>query len=209
MQLETRTRIVDAARRLFFEFGIRKVTVDEIAAELGIGKATIYECFPSKQILVQSVVEEKRQEMESYLDQMHERIIGEEDADLIDLIKELIHFGMRALSEMKEPFVRDLRQTDASSFLDIVYYEMIDSIIEDILSRGIRGGIIRADVHPRIVSEMILSFVYKFTREPEYAAQLELSRAQILDNVVTIIMGGLLTEKGRTEGAGRVIDRGQ
>ncbi len=207
MQLETRERIIKTARSIFFEFGIRKVKIDEIAAELGIGKATIYECFPSKQILVQSVVEQKRAEMEEYFARLPERISGEEEADVIDLMKELIHFGIRSLAEIKEPFLRDLKQTASASFLDMVYYDTIDPVIERILTRGMEEGVIRKNINIRILSEMILSFVNTLIRDPEFSSRIELSRAEILDNVVKIIMGGLLTREGRSRGAGSVIDQ--
>jgi TetR/AcrR family transcriptional regulator, cholesterol catabolism regulator len=207
MQLETRDRIIKIARSMFLEFGIRKVKIDEIAAELGIGKATIYEYFPSKRILVQSVVEQKRAEMEEYFARLPERISREEEADVIDLMKELIHFGIRSLSEIKEPFLRDLRQTASSSFLDMIYYDMIDPVIERILTRGMEEGIIRKNINIRILSEMILSFVNTLIRDPEFSSKIELSRAEILDNVVKIIMGGLLTREGRSRGAGSVIDQ--
>jgi AcrR family transcriptional regulator len=45
---EVREAILDAAGRLFERFGYKKTTVDEIAHEAGIGKATIYVYFPSK-----------------------------------------------------------------------------------------------------------------------------------------------------------------
>ena len=207
MQLETRDRIIKIARSMFLEFGIRKVKIDEIAAELGIGKATIYEYFPSKRILVQSVVEQKRAEMEEYFARLPERISREEEADVIDLMKELIHFGIRSLSEIKEPFLRDLRQTASSSFLDMVYYDMIDPVIERVLTRGMEEGVIRKNINIRILSEMILSFVNTLIRDPEFSSKIELSRAEILDNVVKIIMGGLLTREGRSRGAGSVIDQ--
>jgi len=207
MQLETRERIIKTARSMFLEFGIRRVKIDEIAAELGIGKATIYECFPSKQILVQSVLEQKRTEMEEYFTRLPERMSGEKEADVIDLMKELIHFGIRSLAEIKEPFLRDLRQTASASFLDMVYYDMIDPVIGQILTRGMEEGVIRKNINIRILSGMIMSFVNSLIRDPEFSSKVELSRAEILDSVVEIIMGGLLTREGRSRGAGRVIDQ--
>jgi AcrR family transcriptional regulator len=41
--------ILDAARRLFSRRGFRDVGIDEIAAEAGLAKATVYQYFPSKQ----------------------------------------------------------------------------------------------------------------------------------------------------------------
>ncbi len=45
---EVREAILAAAGRLFERFGYKKTTVDDIAHEAGIGKATIYVHFPSK-----------------------------------------------------------------------------------------------------------------------------------------------------------------
>jgi AcrR family transcriptional regulator len=53
----TRDRILDAAERLLGRFGYRKLTVDDIAAEAGIGKGTVYLSFPSKEEVVLSTVD--------------------------------------------------------------------------------------------------------------------------------------------------------
>jgi AcrR family transcriptional regulator len=52
-----RDRILDAAERLLGRFGYRKMTVDDIAAEAGIGKGTIYLSFPSKEEVLLSTVD--------------------------------------------------------------------------------------------------------------------------------------------------------
>jgi AcrR family transcriptional regulator len=52
-----RDRILDAAERLLGRFGYRKMTVDDIAREAGIGKGTVYLSFPSKEEVVLSTVD--------------------------------------------------------------------------------------------------------------------------------------------------------
>jgi AcrR family transcriptional regulator len=52
-----RDRILDAAERLLGRFGYRKMTVEDIAAEAGIGKGTVYLSFPSKEEVVLSTVD--------------------------------------------------------------------------------------------------------------------------------------------------------
>ncbi|HEU4753536.1 MAG TPA: TetR/AcrR family transcriptional regulator [Armatimonadota bacterium] len=49
MREELRDEILDAADRLLTRFGYRKMTVDDLAVEAGIGKGTVYLYFPSKQ----------------------------------------------------------------------------------------------------------------------------------------------------------------
>jgi len=50
--ITTRERILELTDRLFYRQGIRSVTVDHIAAELGISKKTLYRFFPSKSDLI-------------------------------------------------------------------------------------------------------------------------------------------------------------
>lgn len=53
-------RIIAAARLLFTEHGLG-VTVPEVAARAGVGKATVYRSYPTKQDLILAVAEEQFQ----------------------------------------------------------------------------------------------------------------------------------------------------
>jgi len=57
MAFEHRTRILDAAERLLGRYGYRKMTVDDLASEAGIGKGTVYLSFPSKEEVVLGTVD--------------------------------------------------------------------------------------------------------------------------------------------------------
>jgi AcrR family transcriptional regulator len=57
MSEATREKILDAAERLLGRYGYRKMTVDDIAAEAGIGKGTVYLSFPSKEETVLGTVD--------------------------------------------------------------------------------------------------------------------------------------------------------
>src|SRR3990170_7214026 len=54
--LKDQERIMEAAREKFFEQGFMKVTVDEIASDLGMSKKTLYKFFPSKEDLVRKAI---------------------------------------------------------------------------------------------------------------------------------------------------------
>jgi len=51
-----RDQILEAALRTFARQGFAETTVDEIAAQAGLGKATLYLYFPSKEILLQKLI---------------------------------------------------------------------------------------------------------------------------------------------------------
>ncbi|MGD0107844.1 MAG: helix-turn-helix domain-containing protein [Rhodopila sp.] len=54
-------RIMEAADRLFYQRGIRAVGVDAIAAEAGISKRSLYDTFPSKEVLVAAYLRQRIQ----------------------------------------------------------------------------------------------------------------------------------------------------
>src|SRR6188472_3074551 len=58
------SRIVSEARRHFMAHGFRGVTMDDLAAELGMSKKTLYAHFRSKPELVQAVILAKAAEVE-------------------------------------------------------------------------------------------------------------------------------------------------
>jgi len=51
-----RAHILDCALQLFSEFGLRRTTMDDVAARAGIGRATLYRRFRDKDLLFQAVI---------------------------------------------------------------------------------------------------------------------------------------------------------
>jgi AcrR family transcriptional regulator len=54
-----RDRILATARELFYREGVRGVGVDTVVAQSGVAKTSLYRWFPSKDVLIASVVEEE------------------------------------------------------------------------------------------------------------------------------------------------------
>ena len=59
-----KTRILAAAREAFAESGL-DVGVEEIARRAGVGKGTLYRRFPTKETLVQAIVQDRLDELEA------------------------------------------------------------------------------------------------------------------------------------------------
>lgn len=52
--------IIEAARDLFAHYGFSKVTMEEIATKVGMGKASLYYYFPKKEDLFKSVIQKEQ-----------------------------------------------------------------------------------------------------------------------------------------------------
>src|ERR1700733_4118922 len=64
--MDVKERILIKAADLFCRYGIRTITMDEIASQLGISKKTIYQFFTDKDDMVSAVIEQEihRNELE-------------------------------------------------------------------------------------------------------------------------------------------------
>lgn len=59
-----RTRVLDAAARLFAEHGTDAVTVDAVAQAAGVGKGTVFRRFGDKSGLVAALLDERERELQ-------------------------------------------------------------------------------------------------------------------------------------------------
>src|SRR5205809_6254047 len=54
--LMTKERITEKAHELFMRYGVRSVSMDDIAAQLGMSKKTLYQYYTDKEELVDAVL---------------------------------------------------------------------------------------------------------------------------------------------------------
>jgi AcrR family transcriptional regulator len=58
-RLSARERLLAAASELFYENGINTVGIDRVIEHAGVAKASLYDCFGSKEELIRSYLEER------------------------------------------------------------------------------------------------------------------------------------------------------
>src|SRR5207247_3028188 len=92
-----RQRIVDAARVHFFSHGFRSVTMDDLALELGVSKKTLYAHFPGKFDLLEAVLADKFEGVETMLKQ----VTRAQPHDFPATLRELLAGTQRELDEIK------------------------------------------------------------------------------------------------------------
>ena len=83
---DTDTRITAAAAKLMLQRGFDKMTVDDVAAEAGVGKATVYRRWPSKEDLAVAAMEE------IYSAEIREPDTGSIRTDLVQSYRDVLNF---------------------------------------------------------------------------------------------------------------------
>jgi AcrR family transcriptional regulator len=191
-----RRRIVSAARRHFFAFGFRAVTMDDIAAELAMSKKTLYAHFGSKSELVQAVVADKQRSIEADLEQ----ISSESSSDFPSAIQQFLAKMQRHLEEIHPPFMRDIEREAPEIFelVEIYRRDLIHRYLSKILTQGRRAGIIRKDIPVRLMIEVWLGVV-QAVMNPTKLTELDLTPKAGFSAVISVMLEGLLTVEGRSK----------
>jgi TetR/AcrR family transcriptional regulator len=104
-----RSSILDAAHERFSRFGLAKVTMDEIAADLGISKAALYYYFPTKEDVFRQVIAREQQEF-------------------VRRIESIVKGGLKAADKLSAYFNEHLRLLGTMLDLRIVEAPTADSV---------------------------------------------------------------------------------
>lgn len=189
-------RIVAAARRHFFAHGFRGVTMDDLAEELGMSKKTLYAVFPSKNDLLRAVILDKFRAVEQDLDD----IMSRKSPDDLAALHDLLACVQQHAAEIQPPFVRDVRR-EAPELFELVQSRrraVIQRYFGQLFDNGRRAGIFRKDVSTRVMIEMLLG-VTEAMVNPAKLAELGLTPKAGFSLVLTVILEGVLTDKGRAK----------
>ena len=73
MNPSKRETVLDTAEHLFYEEGFHATGIDRVVAEAGVARMTLYNHFPSKEALVESVLERRYRR---YLDELRDAVTG-------------------------------------------------------------------------------------------------------------------------------------
>lgn len=187
-------RIVAVARTHFFSHGFRSVTMDDLAAELGISKKTLYVHFPDKIALLEAVLTDKFAGLQAKLEQ----ITREYPHDFSAALHELLASTQRELDEIKPPFVRDMRQKAPHVFKTVERRrgELIERFFGKLFVEGQRAGMVRKDIPARLMIEILLAAVQAIVN-PAKVEELGLTPKTAFASVIQIVLEGVRTWKGR------------
>ncbi len=189
-----RQRIVDAARAHFFSHGFRSVTMDDLAAEMGISKKTLYAHFPSKIALLEAVLADKFVGVEAKLTE----ISRAHPHDFPTALRELLANMQRELDEIKPPFVRDMRQKAPHVFKTVERRRaaLIERFFGKLFIEGQRTGMVRKDVPAKLMIEILLAMVQAIMNPPKME-ELGMMPREGFAGILKIVLEGALTGKGR------------
>jgi len=191
----TRKRILETATKQFLEYGYKKVTMDEIADLLGMSKKTLYQYFPSKYELFNSIADEKICQINNFINQ-----IIESDVNFIEKIHAIIKCVSYEQNQMRPMALLDIQKSVPEIWKKIkeIQKEHIEVKFTQLMEIGKNQGYIRTDIPSEIITTVYSSAILTMLNHEVYNA-MNLTPSECFQYAVKIIYEGILTTKGHDE----------
>lgn len=190
--MEKSERIVEEALRLFMKYGIRNITMDDLAKHLGISKRTIYERFKDKNSLLLQCIESFSAEQQSRIDQ-----IIKESAHVIDSIYRIIGQKSALMRNLNPLFMEDMRKFHPAIFKMIHKRDEQEdtSLTEQLLIKGKKEGIFLPEINTSLVTRFMRE-MFRLFGDNEVFPFDQYDRKEMFDNIFMTFIRGLCTSKG-------------
>jgi len=152
--METKQQILNKTEALFFRYGLKSVTMDDIARELGISKKTLYQFVENKQDLIEQIFQNRIEEEKTIM-----REIREEAEDAIEEVLKIAIYVTTMLRAMTPTIMYDLEKYYKKTWLQMqqLHQKHIYQIIFDNLNWGIDNQLYRADFNPEIIAKIYVA----------------------------------------------------
>jgi AcrR family transcriptional regulator len=191
-----RARILGAGKQLFFSRGFVRVTADEIAAQIGISKATLYKEFESKEEILRAVVRDFMNEIIGRV----EALIHDDTLSFVERLVALFAFVGGRISQFGPLLVRDLQKSAPLVWKEIDDFRR-DKILTNfkiILAAGHKQGLFRGDIDMDLLLRMFLKLVEEFVNPAEIFRSGR-TPAETFESVIKVFFQGILTDRGRLD----------
>lgn len=190
--MEPKNRIKKKAHELFMGLGIRSVSMDDIATQLGMSKKTIYQYYADKDELVNAVMDDEELRMQTDCNSCN---VGSKDA--IDEVFRNIRLIYEQFSQMNPMVLHDLEKFHPSAFGRFLKMknEFLHQVIHSNLLRGIAEGLYRPEINVDVLTKYRLESIMLpfniFVFPPAKYSLAEISREMTVN-----FLFGLASQKG-------------
>lgn len=144
--------IVKASKDLFWKFGVKKVTVEEIVKEAGVSKMTFYRLFENKIVVAKVMLIDM---MEVNLQNYYS--IMEKDIPYTEKVKEMLLLKQSAANDISKEFVNEVylnQELGLIAVFDDYRNKMMKAFLDDMKQAQV-DGYIRKDLNIEFVLYML------------------------------------------------------
>jgi len=186
------TKILQQVSDLYQRYGIKSVSMDDVARELGISKKTLYEYFNDKEDLVRKVLESQMSQIRAVFE-----IEKDDEHNAVDHLLEIDRIITAFLKNFSPTIHYDLQKYYPSVFRSLFEYKrgfMFESIKAN-LERGIKEGLYRSDFSADIIAQIYINQI-EASLGSGFITSTEFTTNELFSEMFTYHLRGIASKKG-------------
>ena len=190
MCTDLRAKILKTSGELFFKFGIRSVSIDDICNELHISKKTFYTVFKQKDELIVELLDAMRQKKEKDY-----QLVLTPSVNVLDLLMQSFKTLRQHSMEKHLAFGFDLEKFYPELWHErqMMLKEMDLKYMAQMLRTGIEQGMYREDLNIEATAVLLANLIPNVLKD---LMQVSMNTAQRVDFVLDMIVRMICNEKG-------------
>ncbi|MFC5272276.1 TetR/AcrR family transcriptional regulator [Adhaeribacter terreus] len=183
-------KILNTAFNLYCRYGIKSISMDTVAQEIGASKKTIYQWFENKDQLVEAALNE-------FLEEVKIKPEEEEENSVLDLVKTL-RLHNQKVAGINVSFFFDLQKyhTKANQQLEAYLNNELRPYFINNLKRGKAQGFYWKDINPEIVANLCIA-TFSVVVDQEVFPVPKYQQAEVRYQVFRLFLLGILTPAGK------------
>jgi AcrR family transcriptional regulator len=189
---DTRARIVTAALSRYMLYGIKKTSMEDVAAEAGLTRVTIYRYYPDKKNLVRAAF----LYLVEILTQVHTAVAEKPDMDMETILERLLAaFATLPRGELRlvQHELSRLHPDIWRSYIQL-RSEALDKIFEPLFTKAERRGVLRPGLNRQVFQAYLMNALIDTLQEPT-AMRLKVSEEDIIETVRVLFLHGALRDR--------------
>ena len=187
-QKNIRFAIIKEADKRFRKYGVRAVTMDDIAHGIHISKRTIYEAFPTKGEVLVGVLSNLIEERNEYLQEF-----SSQTDNVMDVLCEVLRLQIEFAAKTTSAFFTDLRKYPKVEKMLREYNAKQRKKSLDFYKKGVSQGYFRKDIDYVIFNQIMVGLIHVLRTTKEFK---DLTYQQLFVNCYSVIIRGICTKKG-------------
>ena len=193
LDVETRQRILDVATEQFARFGVRTITMEDLARQVGISKKTIYQEFEDKKDLVKEVFARILEE-----DRRRLAFIAEQGDGVIEHLVQTSKMMRERLTSINPLVILEVQKyfPEAWKIFESFKEETIQTDLVKVLEKGKELGYFRKELDSKVLAKVRISQIPS-AFDPRSFADVEYNLVEEQMIILDHFLHGIFTEKGR------------
>jgi len=187
-----KAEITEKARELFFKYGIKSVTMDDLSRELGMSKKTLYQYYSNKKEAVEAVIDNYVLEEKNDF-----CCIVEGNGNAIEELLSIYRNRFKHMKDFNPSVIYDLQRFYGELWrkIEVFKNEFIFKHVCENIDRGIEEGLYRKNLKVQIIARLYSARLDLMLRGDLFDPA-EYSLKEIMEEMFIYHVRGIASPKG-------------